>query len=292
MNRLNIHASHVTLDQFHFFFGGPVTIRSFAVFLLAASAAFALPATQLLGAPILPSLAPGSSYQLIFVTSDKIVGSYGTEAPYNALVNADAAPLNTLLASAGITGVTWSAITSTYQDGISAAANAPWGGVPVYDTQATQVNIPTYSLYYGALQSPVSYDEDGFFVNNSVWTGSTPTGIGAQELGQPDQHPATSGLTLLTNGLWLDAETPINTDGLQVFGLSSVITNPTPEPATITLLGTGIFLMAGMRFLPRRRKAYELILPAGRRMSAKRLSRTSPIKCCNWAKRMSWLMLA
>ena len=65
-------------------------IRFCTGFLFAALAAF--DATPLMATVIAPiGLAPGSQYQLIFVTADTIAGSYGTEAPYNDFVNAEAA---------------------------------------------------------------------------------------------------------------------------------------------------------------------------------------------------------
>ena len=36
---------------------------------------------------------------------------------------------------------------------------------------------------------------------------------------------------------------------LPLFALSSVLTVPSPEPATVTLLGVALFLLGGVRFL-------------------------------------------
>jgi hypothetical protein len=162
--------------------------KSMAVFLLAAFAALTLPANQLMGDVILPNLPPGSSYQLIFVTTDLIRGTSGTEGPYNALVNTDAAPINTLLVSAGITGVTWHAITNTI-DGTLAAQNAPWLSVPVYNDEGFQINIPSESLYAAALQNPILYTEFGVKVTGEIWTGAASDGL----LGSSSQHPVAYG---------------------------------------------------------------------------------------------------
>ena len=215
--------------------------KSIAVFLIA-FATLASTAAQLMGSPVLPTLAPGSSYQLIFVTSDTIAGNSPIEPPYNALVNTDAAPLNTLLATAGITGVTWHAITSTF-DGTSASVNAAWGGVPVFNTQGLQVTVPSQSLYSGALAIAVQYDENGgTAAGSTVWTGATITGGIAVNaaLGIPIDEPVVGHFTA-SNVAWLDATKQAETVSFPLYGLSSVITVPlVPEPSSGMLAGLGI----------------------------------------------------
>ena len=236
--------------------------RFAAATLLAALAAFSIPPNTLMAQPpILPSLAPGSQYQIIFVTSDLTDGTSSTEAPYNNMVNVDAAPINSLLASAGIHGVSWSAITST-ADGTAASTNAPWGGVPVFNLGSTQINLPGVSLYSGAILNPVQLDEAGMIAPSTqeVWTGSSEIGIPEFPLGYslpPGNPEASFGYTFSTDSTWLD-EGPQSQDfECHLYGLSSVITIPAPEPATLSLLGTGIVLLSGMRLLHRRRRGYQ-----------------------------------
>ena len=227
--------------------------RFIAAILLAAFAAISFPVNTLMAGPTLPHLAAGSRYQLIFVTQDSIAGRSGTEAPYNALVTLDAAPINSLLASAGNFGVSWSAITSTL-DGSTASGNAPWGGCPVYNLQAIQVNQPTLSLYSGTLLNPIRFDPLGHNNIPVVWTGFEDDGLPAADpLGS---STAINGAPYLDSG-WLNNH-PLDAPTYElypVYGLSSVITIPTPEPATLSLLGTGIVLLSGIRLLRRRRRA-------------------------------------
>jgi hypothetical protein len=212
---------------------------------------------MLMAGPILlPRLAAGSQYQLIFVTSDSISGRSVTEAPYNALVTLDAAPINSVLASAGIFGVSWSAITSTL-DGSTASGNTPWGGCPVYNLQAIQVNQPTLSLYSGTLLNPVRFDPLGHNNIPVVWTGSEDDGL-------PFSRPLGVDSTTVVGAPYLDSGwlhnpvyEPPSWELNPIYGLSSVITVPTPEPATLSLLGIGIFLLSGMRLLRLRRRTCE-----------------------------------
>jgi hypothetical protein len=233
--------------------------RSAAAIHLAAFAAFSIPPNTLMAGPILPSLAPGSEYQLIFVTSDLTDGTFSTEDPYNELVNTNAASINSLLASAGIHGVSWSAITST-ADGTAAKTNAPWGGVPVFNLNCTQINLPGESLYVGAILNPVLFDDGGLIppYTLQVWTGSNETGIPSFPLGNPlpiGLPLGSFGDSSSTDSDWLFEGPQSLVYGFHVYGLSSVITIPTPEPATVSLLETGIVLLSGMRLLRRRRRA-------------------------------------
>ncbi len=98
-------------------------------------AAFAvISATQLMAAVVPPiGLAPGSQYQLIFVTADAITPGSSNIADYNAFVTAEAA-LNPSLPPA-----TWDVVGSTAS--VDANVNAPSEGVPVYNTQGIEVRV-------------------------------------------------------------------------------------------------------------------------------------------------------
>lgn len=235
-------------------------IRFCTGFLLAALAAFdALPLMATVIAPI--GLAPGSQYQLIFVTADTIVGSYGTEAPYNAFVNSQAA----LGVSSGLPSTSWTAITST-ADGTKASDNAPWLGLPVYNTQGIQVNLPAQSLYAGSVFSPVRYDQYGQDppIPTATWTGSTALGDPNVPLGSQDIHSvidpfalaASTGIFTATGGIaWLQAQFNFfpQYSSHPVYALSSALV--VPEPGTLTLIGSALVLLGGRHLLRRGRRA-------------------------------------
>jgi hypothetical protein len=227
--------------------------HSNGVFLLAAFAAIALPAAPLSAGVIPPiGLAPGTPYQLVFVTQDGITGTAGTEAPYNAFVNAEAA-LSPTLPSA-----IWSAITST-ADGTAANLNAPSGGLPVYNTAGQLVASAATGIYTSALDTPIAYDQFGnpatgdpplFASTGAVWTGSLYTGGPVLPMGTGNP---TSGTFVLQTSGWADSGSFNPVFSLQVYALSSPITS-TPEPATLTLLGSALLLLGGIQLLRWRRR--------------------------------------
>jgi hypothetical protein len=89
-----------------------------------------------------------------------------------------------------------------------------------------------------------------------VWTGTGPLGEGLSNLGT---IYVAVGNTGATNSFWVSSPTgPASGDNeYLLYGFSNVLTVPntvTPEPATITLLGTGL-LAFGAFHLRRRRKS-------------------------------------
>ncbi len=221
---------------------------------------------------ILPTgLAPGSQYQIAFVTADTITAESDSESTYNNFVTAEAAN-SPALASLG---ASWTAITST-ADGANASTNAATFGVPIYNTLGQLVVgngalYGTWDSYNGyspvVLSNPIVADQNGTSVSAggvAVWTGSEPDGnaahINAFQLG------ATNGETLvgqaepgLADNHWITYGednilyygTPISHP---VYALSSVITVPVPEPTTLAILGSALPGLAAV-YLRRRKVA-------------------------------------
>jgi hypothetical protein len=217
--------------------------KSIGIFFFAAFAD--LVSTPLVAQVIRPiGLTPGSQYQLIFVTADTIAGSFKTETPYNAFVNSEVA-LNPLLPSA-----TWRAITST-GDGTDAHSNAPWLGLPVYNTRGIQVNQPSQSLYSGsAIQGSVDYNQFGLTPpTNLVWTGSTPVGTGLSGLIPLGTTSPIAGDATQLGTKWILSTQLAPSTQEPIYALSSAITVPVPEPATLTLLVVGLLVIGGRLLL-------------------------------------------
>jgi len=218
------------------------------------SAVLALIATiQLRADVILPTgLAPGSQYEVAFVTSDGTTATSNNIADYNNFVTAEA---NQDSALAGL-GVSWNAIGSTPT--VNADVNAPSGGaIPVYNTAGQLVADASHRLYsLPDHYNPIAYDQFGDLGPTTAWTGSV---IPSSDLDTPFPIPLGSplefggfsadwGNTRSTSRSWMYAGVSDQSSILSLYALSSPI-NVVPEPATLTLLGTAVL---GLLYLRRR----------------------------------------
>ena len=106
---------------------------------------------------ILPAgLAPGSQYEIAFVTSDGTTATSPDITDYNNFVTREA---NQDAILAGL-GVTWHAIAST--DAVTANLNAPSSGtIPIYNTAGLLVADASSPLYSGQLLNPIDFDQYG-----------------------------------------------------------------------------------------------------------------------------------
>jgi hypothetical protein len=198
-------------------------------------------------------LAPGTQYQLLFVTSDTTFATSSTISDYNTFVTAEAALNSTLAAFDSANGVTWTAIGST--TAVNANANAPSSGL-VYNLESTE--LASAGVYGGTLLSPVGFDENGNSSGIEVWTGSTTSGTAAGGINDLGQDFPEFGLANLATAGWIaDANGTESDNGLGIYALSSVITVPqtsstTPEPGTLALTACAALLLLGARRVGRR----------------------------------------
>jgi hypothetical protein len=193
---------------------------------------------------IYPTLPPGSEYQLIFVTSGARDAMSKNIADYNAFVTAQAA-LNPSLPA----GVTWSAVASTAA--VAARDNAvnP-AGAPVYNTAGMLLCSGTSGLYNTpVLLALPDYDENGALNPAAVWTGSGYYGTidGGLGNGVAGAESTIVGFSdSLSNWLYGSVATPDN--DFSLYGLSSPITVPAPEPSSLALLVPGLVALAAILF--------------------------------------------
>jgi hypothetical protein len=182
-------------------------------------------------------LAPGSKYQILFVTSGTINGESSDINVYNTFVQTQAA-LNPSLPAA-----TWSAVASTW--GVNANVNAPlYDGVTIYNTLGQTLGGGPATWDEGFLYTWVYDQYGGGSGTEEVWTGTDLGGVVAQVggncAGLGGFSPAIGSIipSGWMNG-WLWNENGYSPDELSLYALSSPITVPTPEPSTLALLGVG-----------------------------------------------------
>ena len=238
--------------------------------LVAAIAYFviALSSTQLAADVILPAgLAPGSKYEIAFVTADSVPATSTDINYYNSFVTTEAGQ-DSILSSLR---VTWNAIGST--DAVNANVNAPNNGsIPVYNTNGQLVADSSDPLYSGqGIYNSIDYQQDGSISQNFyVWTGSDVHGdlcpitnnswTNVLGLGDPLVEegviPPYPGNTawLFSGGCSVGSTYPL-------YALSSPITVPTPEPSTLTLLTAGALGLLGYGWR-QRRLAKRTVAPA------------------------------
>jgi hypothetical protein len=230
--------------------------RSFGLLALPAMAIIALRPGQAKADFIPPTgLAPGSQYEIMFVTSDRIGGSLFN---YNQFAQTEAS-LNPTLPAA-----TWHAIVSTSNPNSDAFGNAPSSpGIPVYDTLGNLITATGLYNYDPYFYTPPDHDEYGSPYLGEVWTGSNPDGYAAQyplRDGPLNTTEADVGLSYVQNYGWIySGGTELVELSLPIYALSSPITvpapAPTPGPASLTMLVTGVLAVGAIGVSRRRRQA-------------------------------------
>ena len=220
--------------------------KTLTVLIVAAFAAVGLLAGQLMAAFVPPALPAGSQYQLLFVTADTTDATSSDINDYNLMASYSAS-LNSMLPAA-----TWQAIVST--PSVNAMTNAPWAGVPVYNTQGVLLSDANGIYFFAGFSvAPVEFDQYGNTApENWIWTGTNNDGNGlaGHELGTAIPVTGQS----LINYQWLGNAVVDSAETLHpIYAMSGPIT-AVPEPGGFVLSGSALFLYgAACRLKARKR---------------------------------------
>ena len=208
-----------------------------------------------------PSLSPGDSYRLVFVTSTEDVASSTDITTYDSIVQAAAAG-NTVLA-----GITWQVLGSTDAvDAIDHTNTSPMAAtqVPIFRLDGANVANDYVDLWDDTINSPINIDESGATLSVEVWTGTAPDGtsnggvFGLGTFSIPGPRFGFSGFT--SSGWIIDGVNNVIFDR-HFYGISNVLTVPggpmgpligdadlngvvefADIPAFIAVLQSGVFL--------------------------------------------------
>jgi hypothetical protein len=227
---------------------GPATCLAFSAFTIVP---VVVQATTL---PNPGGLPPGSQYHLVFVTDATTAATNPNQAYYDGIVQAEAD-------ADGLGATTWHALDQVVNG---------YPLVPPYTENAPVFNMsgqlvssdPTTLLADGPL-NPINTDGVDTFQNVPVWTGDSISSIGPMPpgtaggrysnfLGGDDFTTSALGDSLLTGLLAIEYSDYPSYSGDHLYAISNEITVPTPEPASITLLGSAL-LGLGLVNLRRRR---------------------------------------
>ena len=210
-------------------------------------------AVGVLGAPLAawggtftqPSgLAVGSSYRLVFVTSNVYDATATTISTYNTDVTGDAA------ANAALPATTWAAIASTATTDAStnaACAIAGCANDPLFMVNGAEVAATLADFFAGTTSITVT-EAGNAYTGGYVWTGSNADGTAATgnelgatypEVGAPTAAGSGNGLTV---GI-----TDQNIILQSLYAISApIVVTATPEPASAPLLAVGAALLAAL----------------------------------------------
>jgi len=220
-------------------------------------------------------LAPGDQFREVFVTITTTPATSSNISFYDSIVQANA--VSGGLATYNGSPVTWETLGSTAS--VSAVSRLPMDNIPIYLPNGTEVATGGAALWAttqttNPLLSAIDEYSNGTSTpaggSANVWTGTNSNGsAGTSEFGTLGDSSTitTLGASSATFSTWVEQFGFNQSASLSLYGFSEVLTVPTPstatpEPASITLVLTGVGGLVGFCLARRGRRASSAALAA------------------------------
>jgi hypothetical protein len=201
--------------------------------------------------PVPPSLNPGDTYRLIFVTNGTTGATSTDISTYNTFATnqANLQPLlSTLSASWVIVGGTKEGANA---GGVTAATNVGTSTAPVYDLLGQLVGNSMPAIFTAtSINQPITTDQFGNTYLGGVATGTADNG-GSQNrpLGTNTKGQTRVGSTFESSSNWISSFNDTTASmNYPIYALSSDLTVPSlasvPEPTTVVVWGVALVAVA------------------------------------------------
>ncbi len=213
---------------------------TFARLLLTATLLTCIAATAHAAPYVPPSVTPGSSYHLVFISQGTRDGTSSLIGDYNNFVQTEAS-LNPSLTGTNV-GVSYKAIAST--TAVSALANAPITA-PVYNFNGDLIATGSADMWDGTLVNAILYTQFASVGFPDVWSGTDQFGAAVVGSEMGSSSPRT-GLANFASLRWIDDTVSNDFIPASIYGLSEPLT-AAPEPSTFALVALGVLSLGMMR---------------------------------------------
>jgi hypothetical protein len=188
--------------------------------------------------PVPTSVAPGSTYRLLFVSVGTTTATMTNISAYNVFATAEANSVPELAAL----GSNWVIVGGT--SALTALANMGSSTAPVYDLAGNLVGASMAAICAAtniSAHGPLNINANGDLYFGNVWTGASDScGLQNRPLGGNSSGQVRMGSTEESNTNWISAANGDRNTSLPIYVLSGELTAPVPEPGTVVLLGMGL----------------------------------------------------